>query len=93
MFYKLMWIDANGADKISGCQRLTQRKAPEGKPMFREAFINVQANPVLSQIAVAGFLRDDGTAVCKRLEWKTNELSLYKMVLLNLGVLKALGVE
>ena len=93
MFYKLMWIDANGADKISGCQRLTQRKAPEGKPMFREAFINVQANPVLSQIAVAGFLRDDGTAVCKRLEWKTNELSLYKIVLLNLGTLKALGVE
>jgi len=93
MFYKLVWIDENGADGSSGCQRLTQREAPEGKPMFQDAFLTVQGNPILSQIAVAGFLRDDGTAVCKRLEWKTNELSLYKIVLLNLGTLKALGVE
>ena len=93
MFYKLVWIDGNGADGSSGCQRLTKREAPEGKPMFKDAFLSVQANPILSQIAVAGFLRDDGTAVCKRLEWKTNELSLYKIVLLNLGTLNALGVE
>ena len=93
MFYKLVGMDANGADGKSGCRRVTERKAPEGKPMFQEAFLSVQANPILSRIAVAGFLRDDGTAVCKRLEWKTNELSLYKIVLLNLGALKTLGVE
>jgi len=43
--------------------------------------------------AVAGFLRDDGTAVCKRLDWKANELSLYKVVLLNTPELRRLGVE
>jgi len=42
---------------------------------------------------VAGFLRDDGTAVCKRMEWKTDELALYKVVLLNLGLARKLGAE
>merc|ERR1719265_2361696 len=61
--------------------------------MFRDALVKVQGHSSLAKVAVAGFLRDDDTAVCKRLEWKTNELSLYKIVLLNLGTLKALGVE
>ena len=30
------------------------------------------------RVAVAGFLRDDGTAVCKRNDWKLDELALYK---------------
>ena len=93
MFYKLTRIGDVGADTSSGCHRLTKREVTDGKPMFWEAFLSVQRNPSLTHVAVAGFLRDDGTAVCKRLEWKSDVLSLYKIVLLNLGTLKSLGVE
>jgi len=53
----------------------------------------VQQHAMLPKIAVAGFLRDDGTAVCKKRDWKANEMSLYKVVLLNLQELKKLDVE
>jgi len=61
--------------------------------MFREAFVAVQRHPFITRAAVAGFLRDDGTAVCKRMDWKSDELSLYKVVLLNIDELMRLGVE
>mmetsp|Transcript_34045 Transcript_34045/g.72401 ORF Transcript_34045/g.72401 Transcript_34045/m.72401 type:complete len:344 (+) Transcript_34045:3-1034(+) len=53
----------------------------------------MQRHAFLPRAAVAGFLRDDGTAVCKKLSWKADELSLYKIVLLNLPELRRLGVE
>jgi hypothetical protein len=93
MFYKLTHIDDVCASASSGCHRFTKREVTDDKPMFWEAFMSVQRHPSLTRIAVAGFLRDDGTAVCKRLEWTADVLSLYKIVLLNLGTLKALGVE
>merc|ERR1712113_298940 len=55
--------------------------------------LTVQRHPMLPRSAVVGFLRDDGTAVCKRLDWKSNELALYKVVLLNLPELRRLEVE
>eukprot|EP00927_Polykrikos_kofoidii_P041340 TRINITY_DN35252_c1_g1_i1.p1 TRINITY_DN35252_c1_g1~~TRINITY_DN35252_c1_g1_i1.p1 ORF type:complete len:882 (+),score=153.29 TRINITY_DN35252_c1_g1_i1:234-2648(+) len=76
-----------------GCVRLKEREAAPGSPMFREALLVVQQHAFLPNVAVAGFLRDDGTAVCKKRDWKTDELSMYKIVLLNLIELKRLGVE
>ena len=55
--------------------------------------MSVQHHSVWSQIAVAGFLRDDGTAVCKKTDWTEHVLSVYKVVLLNLGELQRLEVE
>jgi hypothetical protein len=93
MFYKLTQIDDVCASASSGCHRFTKRDFTYDKPMFWEAFMSVQRHPSITRIAVAGFLRDDGTAVCKRLEWTADVLSLYKIVLLNLGTLKTLEVE
>jgi hypothetical protein len=95
MFYRLSVGAAPTLGSVgnAGIQRHTQREAPEGRPMFRDAFVTVQGHAQLNQMAVAGFLRDDGTAVCKRLEWKANELALYKVVLLNLGLLRRLKAE
>lgn len=61
--------------------------------MFREALCTVQQHSQLPRVAIAGFLRDDGTAVCKRRDWILDQLSLYKIVLLNLRELKRLRVE
>ena len=93
MFYRLVNSKPMGTGSTAKIQRLTEREAPEGKAMFREALMTVQRHALLPQMAIAGFLRDDGTAVCKRLEWKKDELALYKIVLLNLPVLRRLGVE
>ena len=59
---------------------------------FHEAFFALQRHPQLSQMAMAGFLRDDGTAVCKTKEWNADVVSLYKVVLLNLSKLKRIEV-
>jgi len=61
--------------------------------MFWEAMVAVQQHPNLVRFAIAGFLRDDGTATCKKKDWKVDVLSLYKIVLLNNRQLKRLGVE
>ena len=61
--------------------------------MAYQALVAVQQHAWLTKAAVCGFLRDDGTAVCKRRDWKDNEMALYKIVLLNLRELKRLGVE
>ena len=70
-----------------------RRDLQEGQPLFVHALVAVQQHNWVKKAAVSGFLRDDGTAVCKRLDWKANELALYKIVLLNLTELKRLGVE
>lgn len=97
MFYQLRPIvDITGAPpelNPSGATRLKQREAPDNTPMFLAALLAVQRHTFMLKAAVAGFLRDDGTAVCKRLDWKKDELSLYKVILLNLPKLKRLGVE
>ena len=97
MFYCLSLLAATGGSSASnsrsGAQRLKQRLAPAGRPMFWAAMLTVQRHNLLPRMAVAGYLRDDGTAVCKKLEWKVDELALYKVVLLNLNTLWRLGVE
>jgi len=97
MFYSLQALGPQAeftfiSDK-AGAQRVKARRAPEGTPMFREAFMAVQRHTFLPRAAVAGFLRDDGTAVCKKSDWKSDELSLCKIVLLNLAELRRLEVE
>ena len=69
--------------------RRTVRSAPKNTPMFREAMLRVQRHPELLRMGLCGFLRDDGTAVCKKSQWTFGEgaLSLYKVVLLNIKVL------
>lgn len=74
-------------------QRRKQRTAVDGAPMFKEAMLSMQSHPFLERAAVCGFLRDDGTAVCKKLDWKKDEISMYKVVLLNIHQLANLGIE
>ena len=96
MFYHLAALETPGepvSDRTGAPRRLTRREAPKGTLMFRDAFLAVQQHHFMSQAAVGGFLRDDGTAVCKKLEWKSDELSLYKVVLLNLRELERLEVQ
>ena len=93
MFYRLVNIRSAGLQRTGKAMRLKYRHAGEASPMFRDAFLAVQKHNFTSQAAVSGFLRDDGTAVCKKLDWKTDEMSLYKVVLLNLTELRRLGVE
>lgn len=69
------------------------REWDQDTPMFWEAMVAVQQHPNLVRSALAGFLRDDGTASCKKRDWKLDELSLYKVILLNNRELKRLGVE
>eukprot|EP00928_Gymnodinium_smaydae_P033333 TRINITY_DN23908_c0_g2_i1.p1 TRINITY_DN23908_c0_g2~~TRINITY_DN23908_c0_g2_i1.p1 ORF type:complete len:1102 (+),score=146.28 TRINITY_DN23908_c0_g2_i1:147-3452(+) len=93
MFYRLVSLKQSEPAQTGGVRRLKEREAPVGAHMFAEAFLEVQRHSFLAQTAVAGFLRDDGTAVCKRREWKADELSMYKIVLLNLGMLRKLNVQ
>lgn len=98
MFYRLVALSTAGQQQhrhegYEADKRLKKRVAAKGAPMFQEAMLAVQRHPSLPRVSVAGFLRDDGTAVCKRIEWKLDEMSLYKAVLLNLGKLRSLGVE
>lgn len=86
MFYRLVPLSHHEAPQQptyvgerAWVQRLKERSAPKGARMFREAFVAVQRHPFITRAAVAGFLRDDGTAVCKRMDWKSDELSLYKV--------------
>jgi len=74
-------------------RQIKQREAPEGAPMFHDAMVAMQRHSFMPRSAVSGFLREDGTAVCKKLEWKSDEMALYKIVLLNVRVLKRLRVE
>ncbi|CAK0891540.1 unnamed protein product [Prorocentrum cordatum] len=95
MFYRLVDLEAAlvGDPHRRTPQRVKQREAPEGMPMFREAMLEVQRHVFLPRAAVAGFLRDDGTASCKKMGWKMDEMSLWKVVFLNLPELRRLQVE
>ena len=96
MFYRLVGLRelaASGFLRPRGAHRQKKREAAEGEPMFRKSMLAVQRHKLMPGVAVSGFLRDDGTAVCKRLDWKMDELSMYKIVLLNLGKLQRLEVE
>eukprot|EP00446_Apocalathium_sp_SHHI-4_P055365 CAMPEP_0177361732 /NCGR_PEP_ID=MMETSP0368-20130122/37334_1 /TAXON_ID=447022 ORGANISM="Scrippsiella hangoei-like, Strain SHHI-4" /NCGR_SAMPLE_ID=MMETSP0368 /ASSEMBLY_ACC=CAM_ASM_000363 /LENGTH=381 /DNA_ID=CAMNT_0018824387 /DNA_START=106 /DNA_END=1248 /DNA_ORIENTATION=+ len=60
---------------------------------FREAFLAVQRREDICDIALAGFLRDRGSAICVRRRWVLDgSLALQKIVLLNLPKLAQLGV-
>eukprot|EP00930_Biecheleria_cincta_P075845 TRINITY_DN6304_c0_g2_i1.p1 TRINITY_DN6304_c0_g2~~TRINITY_DN6304_c0_g2_i1.p1 ORF type:complete len:683 (-),score=119.03 TRINITY_DN6304_c0_g2_i1:216-2264(-) len=94
MIYRLDFMEISLEDsqgRFARPRRLKNRVVGDG-PIFWEAMLAVQKHPFLPRAAVAGFLRDDGTAVCKRNEWKQDELALYKIVLLNLMELCNLGV-
>eukprot|EP00438_Fugacium_kawagutii_P024233 Skav223094 [mRNA] locus=scaffold419:492385:500039:+ [translate_table: standard] len=93
MFYRLALMRKFvGCGKLSRPKRMKYRVANEGL-MFMEALLAVQKHHFIGRAAVAGFLRDDGTAVCKRNDWKLDELALYKVVMLDLCELWRLGVE
>jgi hypothetical protein len=92
-FYRLADTCADARAKSATPQRLKKRVAGDGTAMFKEAMLAVQQHHFLPKASLAGFLRDDGTAVCKTQRWKTNELSLYKVVLLNVRRLKRLSIE
>ena len=51
--------------------------------LFREAFMHVQRHERISTIALAGFLRADGTEVAKTYTQVYNNFKLYKVYLLN----------
>ncbi len=51
--------------------------------MFFEAFVNAQRRSDIHNYGLVGFLRDDGTAACKKLRFAVNKLSLYKCVMIN----------
>lgn len=94
MMYRLDFMEISLEDsqgRFARPRRLKKRMVGDG-PIFWEAMLAVQKHPFLPRAGVAGFLRDDGTAVCKRNEWKQDELALYKIVLLNLMELSNLGV-
>lgn len=94
MMYRLDFMEIPLEDsqgRFARPRRLKKRVVGDG-PIFWEAMLAVQKHPFLPRAAVAGFLRDDGTAVCKRNEWKQDELALYKIVLLNLTELSNVGV-
>ena len=91
MFYRLVPLHGNRYKREP--ERLKRRDAPEGEAMFSNAFLSIQQHAFIPRAAVAGFLRDDGTAVCKKMEWKKDELALYKVVLLNLPELRRLNAE
>ncbi|CAE8696633.1 unnamed protein product, partial [Polarella glacialis] len=96
-FYKLEFLE--GQENLAPCKkgskakRIKRRVVSNGRPIFLEAMLAVQRHPFLERAAVAGFLRDDGTAVCKRKDWNLDEMALYKVVLLNLNELRRLGAE
>eukprot|EP00931_Biecheleriopsis_adriatica_P046067 TRINITY_DN26433_c0_g1_i1.p1 TRINITY_DN26433_c0_g1~~TRINITY_DN26433_c0_g1_i1.p1 ORF type:complete len:641 (-),score=144.01 TRINITY_DN26433_c0_g1_i1:170-2092(-) len=92
MFYKLVFTQSMSFQRVKRPKRIKRRVA-NGGPMFLEAMLAVQQHPFIARAAVAGFLRDDGTAVCKRNDWKLDEMALYKVVLLNLQELWQLDVE
>lgn len=61
---------------------------------FREAFLVVQRHPEICRMALAGFLRDRGTAKLIKLDWVVDKsMTMQKVVLLNLPRLQELGVE
>mmetsp|Transcript_64737 Transcript_64737/g.134167 ORF Transcript_64737/g.134167 Transcript_64737/m.134167 type:complete len:630 (-) Transcript_64737:124-2013(-) len=91
-FYRLAWMDNfRQCGRLARPKRMKHRVA-SSELMFVEALLAVQRHPFVGRAAVAGFLRDDGTAVCKRAEWKLDELALYKVVLLDLNELRRLQV-
>mmetsp|Transcript_24228 Transcript_24228/g.76499 ORF Transcript_24228/g.76499 Transcript_24228/m.76499 type:complete len:674 (-) Transcript_24228:195-2216(-) len=90
-FFRLVGIPKKTAGGRPAVHK--RREWDSGAPLFWEAMVTVQQHPSLLRVAVAGFLRDDGTATCKKRDWKTDELSLYKIVLLNNRELRRLGAE
>ncbi|CAJ1380597.1 unnamed protein product [Effrenium voratum] len=93
MFYRLALMDKYvGCGRLQRPKRMKHRVASKGQ-MFLEALLAIQRHPFSTRAAVAGFLRDDGTAVCKRNDWKLDEMALYKIVLLDLPELWRLGIE
>jgi len=92
-FFRLVGIAKAATGRSSGPSVHKRREWETDAPLFWEAMVAVQQHPSLQSAAVAGFLRDDGTATCKKREWALDELSLYKVVLLNNRELRRLGAE
>jgi hypothetical protein len=72
-------------DNLAGFVRV--ERGPDGgrrvDARFLEAFMHVQRREEISTVALAGFLRADGTEVSKTYARVFNSISLYKVVLLN----------
>ncbi|CAE8619687.1 unnamed protein product, partial [Polarella glacialis] len=86
---------SRGSDRPALLSRpLGRRRERRGEgPMFAEALLAMQRRASLSNFAVCGFLRDDGTASWKMAEWALNSTSVFKIVLLNCAELWRLQAE
>ena len=93
MFYKIVPLPQAAVSTAPrrGQSRCVVRATREVVPTaFKAAFMSVQRLPCMTNIAVAGFLRDDGTCCTKKLQYRMGAMSLYKVVLLNLEELRRL---
>ena len=94
-FYKLT-EDGSVAPQRAGSTALKRPWAAPRKKRevctFEDAFVAVQTNQFLPSAGISGFLRDDGTAACKRDSWRTDVPSIYKAVLVNVVELQRLGI-
>ena len=77
---------------VSACRK--RERFADG-PMFFKAFDDIERNREVqrSRVHVAGFLREDGTSVCKNNSVVFGNMSIFKVVLLNLQELKKLNVR
>ena len=62
-------------------------------PGFLEAFMSIQAIPSLEKYGLIGLLRDRGTAKLCTFDYKSNVVSIYKMLLINSAGLEREGIE
>ena len=59
---------------------------------FLNAMLTMQGHSMVRNCAITGMLRDDGTACCKKMSWKSDTPSCHKLVLCNTEELTRLGV-
>jgi hypothetical protein len=60
---------------------------------FKRAMLAVQVKQVETPAGMIGFLADAGHAVCKKNRWIASNLSIYKLLYLDLGKLQDLGAH
>ena len=70
-----------------------ERRWVRSAATFKEGMLAVQVQQAAHRPDAVGFLRDAGHAVCKKNRWLSNNLSIYKIVLLDVEKLKEHNVE
>jgi hypothetical protein len=83
--------DANRFNVKGNCKVQSKRDA-DTKYGFRRAIQVFMDMPCFENVAIGGFLRDDGLCCTKKRLWDTDTVSIYKAVVLNINVLAVLQV-